>query len=203
MNFSMLIKFIKQLKVGRSRLDKFSQFKKNGNLIVGEGSKIDDLNISILSSTNNYANVEIGKDCYLMGNITLYSEKAKIKIGDRVFIGPGTTLFCYDQIEIEDDVMISWGCTLIDTNAHSLLSEERKSDVTDWIKGPQYKNWSVVQNKKIKINKKSWIGFNSIITKGVEIDDGTVVACGSVVTKKTEPYTIVGGNPAVFIKKTS
>jgi acetyltransferase-like isoleucine patch superfamily enzyme len=46
-----------------------------------------------------------------------------------------------------------------------------------------------------------WIGFNSIILKGVTIGEGAVIAAGSVVTKDVSPYTIVGGNPAKFLKK--
>ena len=33
------------------------------------------------------------------------------------------------------------------------------------------------------------------------IGDGAMVAAGSVVTKDVEPWTVVGGNPAKFIKK--
>ena len=35
---------------------------------------------------------------------------------------------------------------------------------------------------------------------GVAIGDGAIVAAGSVVTKDVAPCTIVGGNPARFIK---
>ena len=35
----------------------------------------------------------------------------------------------------------------------------------------------------------------------VGLGNGSVVAAGSVVTKDVDPYTIVGGNPARFIKK--
>lgn len=52
----------------------------------------------------------------------------------------------------------------------------------------------------ITIGNDVWIGACSIILKGVTIGDGAVVAAGSVVTKDVEPYTIVGGNPAKFIK---
>ncbi len=45
-----------------------------------------------------------------------------------------------------------------------------------------------------------WIGQNAIICSGVTIGQGAVVAAGSVVTKNVEPYSIVGGNPAKFIK---
>ena len=40
----------------------------------------------------------------------------------------------------------------------------------------------------------------TIILTGVKIGDGVIVAAGSVITKDIEPYTIVGGVPAKFIK---
>ena len=45
-----------------------------------------------------------------------------------------------------------------------------------------------------------WIGARAIILSGVRIGQGAVIAAGSVVTKDVEPYSIVGGNPAKFIK---
>ena len=36
---------------------------------------------------------------------------------------------------------------------------------------------------------------------GVKIGDGAIVAAESVVTKDVAPYSVVGGNPARFIKK--
>ena len=45
-----------------------------------------------------------------------------------------------------------------------------------------------------------WIGENSIILSGVTLGKGTIVAAGSVVTKSTIPYSLVGGNPAQLIK---
>lgn len=46
-----------------------------------------------------------------------------------------------------------------------------------------------------------WIGRKSVIMPGVKIGDGAIVAAYSVVTKDVEPYSVVGGNPARFIKK--
>jgi acetyltransferase-like isoleucine patch superfamily enzyme len=46
-----------------------------------------------------------------------------------------------------------------------------------------------------------WVGTNAMILSGVKLAQGTVVAAGSIVTKSTEPYSIVGGNPARIIKK--
>jgi len=45
-----------------------------------------------------------------------------------------------------------------------------------------------------------WIGARAIICPGVTIGEGAVVAAGAVVTQDVEPYTIVGGNPARYIK---
>lgn len=46
-----------------------------------------------------------------------------------------------------------------------------------------------------------WIGRNSVILPGVTIGDGAIVAAHSVVARDVEPYTVVGGNPARFLKK--
>ena len=52
----------------------------------------------------------------------------------------------------------------------------------------------------IVIGNDVWIGGHSTILPGVTIGDGAVVAAGSVVTKDVKPRTLVGGNPAKYIK---
>lgn len=54
---------------------------------------------------------------------------------------------------------------------------------------------------RVKIGNDVWIGCRAIITDGVTIGDGAIVAAGAVVTKDVEPYTIVGGVPAKPIRK--
>ena len=58
-----------------------------------------------------------------------------------------------------------------------------------------------VIRKPIVIKDKAWIGFNSIILKGVTIGEGAIVGAGSVVTKDVPPYTIVAGNPARIVRE--
>lgn len=53
---------------------------------------------------------------------------------------------------------------------------------------------------KTVIEDDVWIGARSIILPGRRIGKGAIVAAGSVVTKDVEPYVIVGGNPARFIR---
>lgn len=52
----------------------------------------------------------------------------------------------------------------------------------------------------IIIGNDVWIGRESIIMPGVKIGDGAIIGAYSIVTKDVEPYSVVGGNPAKFIK---
>jgi maltose O-acetyltransferase len=54
---------------------------------------------------------------------------------------------------------------------------------------------------KVTINDWCYIGTRVIILPNVNIGEGAVVASGSVVTRDVEPWTLVGGVPARFIKK--
>ncbi len=45
-----------------------------------------------------------------------------------------------------------------------------------------------------------WIGSEAMIMAGITIGSGAIIAARAVVTKDVEPYAIVGGNPAEFIK---
>ena len=46
-----------------------------------------------------------------------------------------------------------------------------------------------------------WIGGASIILPGVTINEGAIIAAGSVVNRDVPKYSVVGGVPAKFIKK--
>lgn len=47
-----------------------------------------------------------------------------------------------------------------------------------------------------RIGNDVWVGYGSTIMQGVTINDGAIIAAGSVVTKDVEPYSIYAGNPA-------
>jgi acetyltransferase-like isoleucine patch superfamily enzyme len=133
---------------------------------------------------------------------SVYFEKpdAVLSIGKRSFIGR-SIISVAKKVTIGNDVMISWGVTLADHNSHSIRFTERALDVADWAMGK--KMWDHVKTAEIRICDKSWIGFNSIILKGVTIGEGAIVGAGSVVTKDVPPWTIVAGNPAKIIRELS
>jgi acetyltransferase-like isoleucine patch superfamily enzyme len=55
-------------------------------------------------------------------------------------------------------------------------------------------------HKPVIIEDFVWVGANVTILPGVVIEEGAIVAGGSVVTKRVKKGSILGGNPAKFIK---
>jgi putative colanic acid biosynthesis acetyltransferase WcaF len=52
----------------------------------------------------------------------------------------------------------------------------------------------------IVLERFAWICAEAFVGPGVTIGEGTIVAARAVVTRTTEPYKIVAGNPAAVIK---
>lgn len=52
----------------------------------------------------------------------------------------------------------------------------------------------------VTIGNDVWIGEDAVVVGGVNIGDGAVIAARAVVTKDIQPYAVVGGVPAKFIK---
>lgn len=63
---------------------------------------------------------------------------------------------------------------------------------------PEWKEYAVDLPDKgdTVVGNDVWFGQDSLITPGVTIGDGAIIAARAVVTKDVSPYTIVGGNPA-------
>ena len=106
-----------------------------------------------------------------------------IKLGNFVAIGQGVKLYSVDIINIKDKVTISQG-SYICTASHD-ISEINKPLTT----------------KPITINSYSWIAAEAFVGPGVTIGEGAVVGARAAVFKDVEPWCVVGGNPAVFLKE--
>jgi acetyltransferase-like isoleucine patch superfamily enzyme len=167
--------------------------KRRNTVSVGVGSKI---NWPRLLSARA-GSLTVGAGCIINAKCNFDIAGAEIHIGDRCYIGK-SSLVSGSSITLGDDVIISWGVTIVDHNSHSLQWRDRQSDVADWHLGK--KDWSNIDRRPIALGNKVWVGFNAIILKGVTIGEGAIVGAGSVVTKDVPAYTIVAGNPAAVIR---
>jgi acetyltransferase-like isoleucine patch superfamily enzyme len=142
--------------------------------------------------------LQVGENSNINASIRFDKDKSKIIIGNRTYIG-NSLIVASERVTIGDDVLIAWGCTIVDHNSHSVHWGERQNDVLNWNVGK--KDWKTVKMKPVIISDKVWIGFNTIILKGVSIGEGAVIGAGSVVTGDVPPFTIYAGNPARLIRE--
>ncbi|MCE0555601.1 acyltransferase [Motilimonas sp. E26] len=84
--------------------------------------------------------------------------------------------------------MFGPGCKIVDNDSH-----RTSIDVMKRREPPE--------SSPIIIRNNVWVGMNSLILKGVEIGENSIVAANSVVTKSVPKNTLVAGNPARIIKK--
>jgi acetyltransferase-like isoleucine patch superfamily enzyme len=123
--------------------------------------------------------------CYLYPGARL-SHTYGISAGRNLMVNAGAFLYGRGGLRFGDDVMIG-------PNAVIVSSQHRFDD-------PRIA--MVYQGHKadfVDVGSDVWIGANAVILPGVRVADGTVVSAGAVVTRDTEPYSIVGGIPAARI----
>jgi acetyltransferase-like isoleucine patch superfamily enzyme len=145
--------------------------------------------------------VLLGADVRIFGFVNLYGcsigDGSKIgafveiqknaSVGRNVKVSSHT--FICEGVQIEDDVFIGHNVSFINdkyprgTNPDGSLQTD-----ADWIVVPTV------------VKRGASIGTGSTILCGVTIGEGAMVGAGSVVTRDVEPFTVVVGNPAHFLK---
>jgi acetyltransferase-like isoleucine patch superfamily enzyme len=172
------------------------RLKKLAGICISGSAKVNYRGIT----RKGFSTLRIGEGSIVEGSIIADREGASVIIGKNTFIG-GSRIICAESVEIGDHVLISWGCNIVDHNSHAIYWQDRREDIRNWYQGK--KIWDKVKSKRVMIEDHVWIGFNSIILKGVTIGHGAVIGAGSVVTKDVPPLAIVGGNPARIIRAAS
>ena len=112
-------------------------------------------------------------------NIKIWSPHNDVTLGNRVQC----------DINFGSNILVASNVSFVGKDDHIIT----KPSVTIWNSGRGDRYKTIVGNDV-------WIGHGAIIIAGVTIGDGAIIAAGSVVTKDVLPCTIVGGNPAHFIK---
>ena len=122
-------------------------------------------------------------------------------LGEGSTVMPGLTGVCFDQVKIGRGVMIMNNCLMmsrggitIDDGAMIAANAQLISNNHD------LHDRQLLICKPVHIGRNAWVGAGATILPGVTVGENAVVAAGAVVTKDVAPNTIVGGNPAKFIK---
>jgi galactoside O-acetyltransferase len=164
-----------------------------GSVVVGRETTIARRRIKRVAGNR----LIIGDQSIINANISFEESDGIVQIGSRTFIGR-SHIVCYRRITIGDDVIMSWGITVVDHDSHSLDWEQRRDDVRNWSEGK--KHWNHIAHAPVVVADKAWIGFNVSILKGVTIGEGAVVGACSVVTRDIPPYAVAVGNPARVVR---
>jgi glycosyltransferase involved in cell wall biosynthesis/acetyltransferase-like isoleucine patch superfamily enzyme/SAM-dependent methyltransferase len=204
-----LVLLANRLKTAVSRSNQSGGQDPNGSrfLTVGHGTRLEALYVDVRVHPENRHYVVVGTDSHIGGSFVFERGVGTISVGSRTSIGSGCLLICSqpEGIHIGSSVMLSWDCTLTDSNAHSLNPDIRANDAYDWKVGADagrigaFKDWSAVDSAPIFIDDGAWLGFGTVVMKGVTIGKGAVIASRSVVTKDVPNYCVFGGSPAKFI----
>lgn len=121
-------------------------------------------------------------------NVNIYSSVRiwapwNLVMGDYSSLGPFVDCYNQGKISIGANTTISQK-TYLCASSH---------DITDT------KHALILQ--PIVIEDQVWVAADAFIGPGVTVGQGAVVGARSAVFKDVEPGTVVGGNPAKFIKK--
>lgn len=123
-----------------------------------------------------------------------------LRIEPDVYVGDDTLISCADSIHIGRYTLIAHNVHIFDNNSHPMDWRDRQ---THWASiGDRCPDETLpIKHAPVRIGQHVWIGFNSIIHKGVTIGDRSIVAAGSVVMEDIPPDSLAAGNPARIIRK--
>lgn len=167
-----------------------SQIQQIGFLHVG----INVL-ISEKASLYNPAQISIGDNCRIDDFCILSAGAGGITLGRNVHLACYVSLIGKNKIIVDDFSGIS---------ARVSVFSSSDDFSGDFLTGPtvdeKYRN---VNNADVIINKHVIIGSGALILPGITIGEGGAVAALSFLTTDVDPFSIVGGVPAIFIKSRS
>ena len=162
----------------------------NNNII-----EIDDLavlnNLKFhISGDNHLVNIGKGVRFNNKGSIWLEDNNCEVNIGENTTIEDADLAITEPKsiLEIGKNCMFAYDIDIKTGDSHSII------DIRN--------NKRVNYAKKISIGNHVWIASHVSILKGVSINDDSIVATRSLVTKSFEQKNvIIGGVPAIIIKE--
>lgn len=123
----------------------------------------------------------IGKNARISPSVRVWAPW-NLTVGDEVAIAHDVDCYCVDRLTIGDHATVSQYSFLC-TASH---------DISD----PHMR----LTTAPIVIGRQSWVCAGVFVSPGVTIGEGAVAGAMSVVTRNVEPWAVVAGNPARFLK---
>jgi putative colanic acid biosynthesis acetyltransferase WcaF len=106
-----------------------------------------------------------------------------LEMGDRSGIADGAEIYNVDKIVLEEEAIVSQFAFLC-TASHDITDPGRR-----------------LMTAPIHLGRQAWVCAAAYVGMGVTVAEGAVVAARAVAVKDVAPWTVVGGNPARFIKQ--
>lgn len=125
---------------------------------------------------------KIGSNCKFSSKFKVWAPW-NLEVGDFVAIGFDAYIYNPTKVIIGNKITISQRSHLCSAS-HDITKQSNPLIV-----------------KEIHINDRAWVATDAFIGMGVIIGEGAVVGARACVYKNIEPWTVVGGNPAKFLKK--
>jgi putative colanic acid biosynthesis acetyltransferase WcaF len=125
---------------------------------------------------------KVGKNTNIYASVKIWAPW-NFEIGDYSSLGPGVDCYNQGKIKIGNNSVISQKTYLCASTHDFTLS-----------------NFPLVR-RPIRIYDQVWVAADAFVGPGVSIGEGAVVGARAAVFKDVEPFTVVGGNPAVHLKK--
>jgi acetyltransferase-like isoleucine patch superfamily enzyme len=119
--------------------------------------------------------------------------KQNVYIYENCGINSGAKFICQvGKFTMLRNCSVGPGLTVITFNHKYKISGQR----------PEASGWGELEPNDVIVNEDVWIGANVTLCPGTIIGRGCIIAAGSVCVKNNiyPPYSIIGGNPAKFIK---
>ena len=171
----------------------------NKNAVVGKDTFIS-AQIDVCNVSNDRNKIRIGENSRIMGDLLTVHQDGEIIIGDNCFLGPQSRIWATKKIQIGNRVLISHNVNVHDNNSHPIDWQLRHKEFVRFLKTGKHEGVDL-ESQDIIIEDDVWIGFNSVILKGVRIGRGAIIGAGSLVVKDVEPWTVNVGNPLRCVKK--
>lgn len=153
------------------------------------GIRVKDLLISVIPFKKLRREIRLKYGTYpynFINSDVKIGRPKNLKLGKYIFIGPNCCLCCEGGLEIGSYSRIAQQTLILTSNHNYKTTTLLPLDGVDFL-------------QKVSIGKCVWVGARVTICPGVKIEDGAIIAAGSVVTKSVPRCAIVGGNPAKIL----